>query len=231
MLTWARYHARRMIYRSHALRRLAERHTHILNPSEWDQHLATDKSTYLGGTVSIDARNSLLATLIRHYGHPRPKVLDVGCAGGSLSASLAESIDYDEYFGVDISSVAIAQAQSHYGARPATRFTVSSLQDFEPSESPWNVIVLGEVLYYLPVDEAVAQVGRYAKALLPDGLICISMKDDGKSQQIYRSLHSLTLREALLIQAKISLDDLDYRIRVDRARPAYLIAAFARAFT
>jgi 2-polyprenyl-3-methyl-5-hydroxy-6-metoxy-1,4-benzoquinol methylase len=225
MLTWARYHARRMVYRNTVLRRLAEQHTSTLDSADWDQHLASDKIKYLGGTVSIDARNSLIATLVRHYGSQRPAVLDVGCAGGSL----AVSIDYEEYLGTDISSVAIARARLHYGALPQTQFQVSALEEFDLSNRAWDIIVLGEVLYYLSVEKAVEQVSRYANALTPCGLICISMKDDGKSHQILRLLHFLTLQEAILMQAKTEPECLDYRIRVNRERPAYLIAAFTEA--
>lgn len=225
MLTWARYHARRLVYRNAVLRRMAEQHTATLDSADWDQHLAADKIKYLGGTVSIDARNSLVATLVRHYGSQRPAVLDVGCAGGSLAAV----IDHEGYLGTDISNVAIARARLHYGALPLTQFQASSLQEFDVFGKSWDVIILGEVLYYLSVEKAIEQVIRYSKALAPGGLVCISMKDDGKSQQIFRRLDFLNLQEAILMQAKTKFRCLDYRIRINRERPAYLIAALSVA--
>jgi len=223
MLTWARYHVRRLAYRSDVLRPIVEQHAQALDSADWDQHLATDKITYLGGTVAIDARNSLISTLAKHYGSEQPSVLDVGCAGGSLAAS----IDHRGYLGTDISNVAIARARLHYGELPLTQFQVSSLEEFSFSGRSWDVIVLGEVLYYMSVGKAADQVARYSRALASGGLICISMKDDGKSQQIFRLLHFLTLHEAILMQAKTRIDCLEYRIRINRERPAYLIAAFS----
>jgi len=204
------------------LRRIIEPRAQVLDSIDWDQQLVGDKVAYLGGTVSVDARNLLISTLVKHHGPSRPTVLDVGCAGGSL----AGSIEHQFYLGTDISKVAIDHARVHYGECPTVQFHVSSLQELDLSGRSWDVIVLSEVLYYLFVDDAVSQAARLVKALSRDGLLCISMKDDGKSQQIFRQLDFLNLREAILMQSKARIDFLDFRVRIDRESPAYLIAAF-----
>ena len=52
----------------------------------------------------------------------------------------------------------------------------------------WDAIVFSEVLPYLAVHEAIAEVRRYAKALSPEGIVAISMMNDGKSRAIWRAL-------------------------------------------
>ena len=47
----------------------------------------------------------------------------------------------------------------------------------------WDAIVFSEVLSYLAVHEAIAEVSRYSKALLLEGKVAISMLNDGKSQR------------------------------------------------
>ena len=44
----------------------------------------------------------------------------------------------------------------------------------------WDAIVFSEVLPYLAVHEAIAEVRRYAKALSPEGIVAISMMNDSK---------------------------------------------------
>lgn len=59
----------------------------------WDQQLSGVFSSYLGGTVSVEARNALVLSLLRIVYPSASQLLDIGCASGSLarSASLTDA--------------------------------------------------------------------------------------------------------------------------------------------
>ena len=112
-----------------------------------------------------------------------PKVLDVGCAGGMLAGELPPSV---YYLGIDASESAIEAAQSLWGGDDI-QFRARDIREFEPAGN-WDAIVFSEVLSYLAERDAIAEVRRYAKALSPEGVVAISMMNDGKSRAIWRAL-------------------------------------------
>ena len=82
--------------------------------------------------------------------------------------------------------------------------------------------MFNEVLYYLPVDEAIRQVQRYGQWLAPGGVLCVSMKKQPKSEAITARLRRrLEWLFGTLLQQQP--DGPAYRVRQDPARPAYLI--------
>jgi 2-polyprenyl-3-methyl-5-hydroxy-6-metoxy-1,4-benzoquinol methylase len=131
----------------------------------------------------MDQTAATVANLIRYRLPEYPKVLDVGCAGGTLAGELPPSV---HYLGIDISQSAIEAAQSLWNSDDIL-FAARDVREFDP-EGNWDAIVFSEVLSYLAVQEAITEVRRYANALSPDGIVAISMKNDGKSRAIWRAL-------------------------------------------
>jgi len=139
---------------------------------------------------------------------------------------------FTSYMGVDISSFAVEKAledpRNADAVRAAkVRFVASDLCELPLSNVPaWDVILFNEVLYYLQVEDAIKQMARYRAALRPGGIICVSMKDDGKSQAIFKALAGeYVWKEGLLWQSKPVRPE--YRVRISRERPAFLLAALA----
>jgi 2-polyprenyl-3-methyl-5-hydroxy-6-metoxy-1,4-benzoquinol methylase len=214
----ARSFAKRLIFAT-PLRRLVPNRASNSDPRWWDAQLSGPLAAYLGGTLSIDMRNSATANLIRHHARPNPAVLDIGCAGGTLALALPP---FTRYVGVDISQVAIEQARKAV-QRDRVSFTASKLEDYEPAS--FDVIVFNEVLYYAGVTAAVQQAARYAAALPTDGCLIVSLKDEPKAKAIMQELgRSFRLLERVLLQTGVN--DVAYAIRGDSERPAYLVAAF-----
>ena len=86
----------------------------------------------------------------------------------------------------------------------------------------WDAIVFSEVLSYLAVHEAIAEVRRCAKALSPEGIVAITMMNDGKSRAIWRALRQeFRWIDGILWQQKEPWPS--YRISVSRGHPAYLV--------
>jgi 2-polyprenyl-3-methyl-5-hydroxy-6-metoxy-1,4-benzoquinol methylase len=208
---------RKMIYATPAHRWLRVSVQHDQN--YWDAELAGTLKTYLGGTLTIDARNALTLTLMRRFVPGAKSLLDVGCASGSLHRAADDP--GLRYVGVDISATAITQGKQ---LSPSAEFHLSPLAEYEPPEQ-FDIIVMNEVLYYMSATTAAEQVRRYAHHLRPDGGIIISMKHDPKSEAIFAEIRkSFIWVDGLLFQEKIARPD--FRIRFDDARPAYLLGVF-----
>ncbi len=223
--------ARRLAFSLPPIRRFVETRKRVRESAErWDFLIAqTDYETYLGGTINVDACNALASTLIKYHAPANPTVLDVGCCGGTMLSFLPP---FAKYLGTDISSVATGVAESDpdlasYVSSGRASFKATDLRDYQPSEQ-WDVIVFNEVLYYLTCDEAIDECQRYSRSLSRDGVILVSMKDDGKSRAIFDGLvKSLIWVDGMLWQRKAIRQD--FKVRVNRERPAMLLGVFRRA--
>jgi 2-polyprenyl-3-methyl-5-hydroxy-6-metoxy-1,4-benzoquinol methylase len=202
------------------VRRLLERPTsappdlHVVSDHAWSN---TTQSTDLGGMITMDQTAATVANLIRYRLPEYPKVLDVGCAGGTLAGELPPSV---HYLGIDASESAIEAAQSLWGGGDIL-FAARDIREFDPV-GDWDAIVFSEALSDLAVHEAIAEVRRYAKALSPEGIVVISMMNDGKSRSIWRALRQeFRWIDGVLWQQKEPWPS--YRISVSRGRPGYLV--------
>ena len=140
-------------------------------------------STDPDGTIAMEQTAATVANLIRYRLPEYPRVLDVGCAGGTLAGELPPSV---YYLGIDASESAIEAAQSLWGGDDI-HFKTRDIREFDPVGN-WDAIVFSEVLSYLSAHEAIAEVRRYAKALSPEGIIAIGMRNDRKSRAIWSAL-------------------------------------------
>ncbi|HOO17394.1 MAG: class I SAM-dependent methyltransferase [Phycisphaerae bacterium] len=207
--------------------------TRVLQPagkheqqSYWDAALSGHMVDYLGDTRAVIQSNAIVVGVLRAYGPPLRRVLDVGCAGGTLAYDLPADVDY---LGIDISAVAIADAlqrRRQRAARPGrTEFQHSSIADFQfDAGSEFDAIVLSEVVYYLTPQVALEQTLRYSAALSPGGVLVVSMKQDPKSLLIFRQMErALVWLGGVLYQPKSVID---FRVRPNGKSPAFLVGAF-----
>lgn len=225
---WLRYKARQVIYSVAALRRLVEREKMAPeeNRAHWDDLMSGSQfSTYLGGTIDVDGSNAMTSLLLKFHAIDRPAILDIGCSAGTLVSAVHS---FARYFGTDVSSVAISAAKQIAAEIFPDRsseigFEAADLRLFQPP-SAFDVIVFNEVLYYLNCDQAVDEVRRYAKSLNTNGLIIVSMKDDGKSRAIFKLLAGhFEWVDGILWQRKSTT--YDFAIRPNRERPAFMVGA------
>jgi SAM-dependent methyltransferase len=215
-----RHYARRVAFAIPFLRRALERPT--LSPAamraRWDRELSeTVSSTYLGGTITVDMTAAAIATLIRYRAPPGPSIVDIGCGGGELARLFPDST----YIGFDVSRHAIELARRN--SPKNSKFQAADLREVSKSVvEPYDVLVFGEVLYYVTVEEAVSEVERLAAKQL----VIVSMKDDGKSHAILAGLgKKFGLIDSILWQQKASPS---YRIHISRETPAFLVSAFQK---
>ena len=139
-----RHYARLAAFSLPLVRRVLERPTsapadlRVVSDRAWSN---TTQSTDLGGTITMDQTAATVANLIRYRLPEYPKVLDVGCAGGTLAGELPPSV---HYLGIDASESAIEAAQSLWGGDDIL-FAARDIREFDPV-GDWDAIVFSEVL-------------------------------------------------------------------------------------
>jgi 2-polyprenyl-3-methyl-5-hydroxy-6-metoxy-1,4-benzoquinol methylase len=146
---------------------LTRRPSTTIDQATWDREYAAGEWSKLGKLDEMP-RYALVSGYIRTIG-ATASVLDVGCGEGNLSHWLFES-GKRRYVGVDVSRIAILEARAR--SSNEARFEAADAATFDPGEQ-FDIIVLNEVLYYMPEPEAV--LDRYASFLAPGGVLIISM--------------------------------------------------------
>ena len=121
-------------------------------------------------------------------------VLDIGCSQGILQ----EGLRYGRYLGVDNyeQSIALARPKCDHW----TQFVCADGSTFVADQAP-NVVVLNEVIYYLP--DPIAAVEHHARHLAPGGVVIISIyARTWYSRHLVRSIAArLELVESSLIKS------------------------------
>lgn len=96
--------------------------------------------------------------------------LEIGCAMGTLTQRLAPSCD--EYLGVDLVEPPLIDARARCADLPQARFERMSI----PCEWPdgrFDLIVMSEVLYFLPLAELDRLAERCVASLNPGGTLLL----------------------------------------------------------
>lgn len=120
----------------------------------------------------LDVADGAQALMLVEEHAPDAKVLDLGC-GTSANLPLAQA-RYRHYHGVDISATAVERARAL--GRPNTSFEVADVLSYDTSDR-YDVILLREVLYYLPAEQIPTFLRRLPGLLERDGKIIIQIWD------------------------------------------------------
>jgi 2-polyprenyl-3-methyl-5-hydroxy-6-metoxy-1,4-benzoquinol methylase len=119
--------------------------------------------------AAYGARMRLLSDVVTEFAPAAGRVLDVGCAQGTLGLMLAE-----QGFRVDLLDVRpenIAYAQARY-ERGAVDFHVGLLSDACPPSGDYDVVLCTEVIEHVPApSELVLQLRRKVR---PGGVLCMT---------------------------------------------------------
>jgi 2-polyprenyl-3-methyl-5-hydroxy-6-metoxy-1,4-benzoquinol methylase len=156
----------------------------------WDFEYRRGKWSYLDG---YDA-GPLLALIGRY--HPCGTILDLGCGTGKNF----EPPHAYAYHGVDISSAAIRVAEE--SGRADATFEVADICSYEPT-GKYDVILMREVLYYLPRAAVPGIIKRMEGALAPQGIIVVQIWDS----HIYASTLNAVKRSPLIVAEQSARED------------------------
>jgi SAM-dependent methyltransferase len=111
--------------------------------------------------------NRFYARLVRRYGPPSGRLLEVGCGLGHLLARLAPAY---ETYGLDVNAWALEQAAANAPGARLQSGSAESLGDF--SEGFFHVLIAKHVVEHLPSPEAA--IAEFARVLAPGGLAVVS---------------------------------------------------------
>lgn len=105
------------------------------------------------------------------------RALDLGTGSGLLARKLADRAD--DVLGLDVSQVAVGQAQTRYADVPNLHFAQGDVLELPDSlDGQFDLVVLADTLYYLPgpLDDALLNrlATRIARLLSPGGLCLLA---------------------------------------------------------
>jgi len=161
-------------------RGLVQRHgSAALKQRLWDWEFHHRRWTCLDDTPDDPA----YPYLTRYANHGR--ILDLGCGPGNTGRYL-NAAAYSAYTGVDISQVAIDRARTD-DPRPQNRYEHSDLLAYQP-DGAYEVILLGDSLYYIPKTRAVGMLERYRQHLSTSGVFIVKMHDTPSLQPFFEMI-------------------------------------------
>jgi SAM-dependent methyltransferase len=131
----------------------------------WDHEFASGKWKCL----EVLEADELPAFIARYAKGGR--ILDLGCGPGARVNALSDK-SYSLYTGVDISEVAIDKAQKKTEVRKGrgkVEYAVADICGYVPSQK-YDVVVLAESIYYIPVGKIPGMLARYSGYLNPGGV-------------------------------------------------------------
>ena len=189
-----------------------------LSKEWWEDDYARESLARTEGEAELP-RHLLVAGLARHYA-PGGTILDIGCGTGGLTLPLRDVFAGRtlDYVGLDLSSIALQQAEARRDEHMAAggevhgvRFVQADFDEYVPDRA-FDVVIFSESLYYAA--DPLRTIRRYTSALAPGGTIIVSMWRRPSRQRVWR-----VLRDELRERSRS-------RLSVPR-RPAWDIVVFA----
>jgi predicted TPR repeat methyltransferase len=128
-------------------------------------------------------------------------ILDLGCGPGATGSEL-NADNYSVYTGVDISEVAIEKARRrteriHRSAK--NKYYQSDIYNYAPAR-PYDVIVLGDSIYYIPKRQIGTMLHRYSRYLNKEGVFIARIRG------AHPSILAIIEREFLVIEKQLHCD-------------------------
>ena len=124
-----------------------------------------------GGVASSDYEAGKYAASLAALPRPRyASALDVGCTIGVFTRALAGRCD--RVLGLDVSPTAVEAAVARCSDLPHVAIAAMQVPQQWPPGS-FDLIVLSEILYYLPDGDLAALAERVAASLVPGGTLLL----------------------------------------------------------
>lgn len=152
------------------------------------------EETYRGGEWNFldskeqSPRHILIAGLAFQMNRTRAEILDIGCGRATLLGHLP--VEGLQYTGLDVSEAVIEENKKRFSQRQNAAFVASDLFLFKPENQKYDMVVLNEVLYYLPLGQATQALVHCSELLRNDNsLLVISMNKNPKALILWEWLN------------------------------------------
>jgi SAM-dependent methyltransferase len=181
----------------------------------WDRDYRAGKWGHLDSIAEMAHYNLIVGYAFRLA--LRPRILDVGCGDGVLRTYF-ERADIGEYIGLDISSIAIANARKK--AFPDTQFLVADF-DTTPDLGLFDIVIFNESIYYAPDPLSVFEA--FSDRVKVGGVLIVSMHDAGmRTAAIWRrlELHHASLYATRLTNERKQTWDVRVFVFASQQRPS-----------
>lgn len=139
----------------------------------------------------------------------RGRILDLGCGPGTTGIELRPDC-YSMYVGVDVSEVAVLKARTRAiqaGRSSTNEYVQSDIATYSPDQT-YDVLLLGDSLYYVAATRVLDTLVRYSASLTPGGVFIVRTRDDqGRYSDMLTNIEDnfLVLEKALYFDDRISV--------------------------
>jgi 2-polyprenyl-3-methyl-5-hydroxy-6-metoxy-1,4-benzoquinol methylase len=137
----------------------------------WDKEYSGHKWDFADHTES----DCVYSHLEKHAANG--SILDLGCGSGNTANEIATNA-YDKYIGVDISEICLSKARrrsEENGRAAKNQFVCGDFLQFSTQEQ-FDVILLRESLYHIPIGKIESTLNGYAKNLKDKGVLVVRIK-------------------------------------------------------
>jgi predicted TPR repeat methyltransferase len=143
--------------------------TNYATPGYFEHLYASDPDPWQFATSEYE-RAKYEATLEALPPRQFRRAFEIGCSIGVLTRHLASRCD--ELLAVDVSSIALRQAEERCEDQPWVEFAHMHVPREWP-DGEFDLIIFSEVLYYLGIDGIHAASRRTLETLAPDGTVLL----------------------------------------------------------
>jgi SAM-dependent methyltransferase len=145
-------------------------------------HVATDYANWLQRWDAQQQRHipdreerfGAMVDAVAAFAGPEPRVLDLGCGPGSLSARVLDRLPGASVVAIDADPVLLAIGRGALGARTGVRFVDADLRSdwvtSLPSPGPYDAAVSTTALHWLGLEQLVRLYHALAAVLRPGGV-------------------------------------------------------------
>ena len=154
----------------------------------WEQQYSEGSWDYLNSTDEL-AHYMIIVGYVHQTAKMKGRplsLLDLGCGHGRLLELLAH-VELKSYFGIDLSEVAIKQAESLRVKQAA--FEAADFEQWQFTNGAHDIVILNEALYY--AKDPAAMLARYRHALGEGGFFIISLNRYGNYEAIWKNVGQL----------------------------------------
>ncbi|MBF0439480.1 MAG: polysaccharide deacetylase family protein [Magnetococcales bacterium] len=150
---------------------------------KFDQEYRSGRWEYLSKHIREVPRLGTVAAFTEWAFLDGESILELGCGEGTLFQYLSERCK-KSYAGVDLSEVALELARS----RGISELYCAQIETFIPPRK-FGVILINEVLYYIPDQQQLAVLNRYFPYLAPGGSVILSTyRSKGAESAIWQQI-------------------------------------------